>query len=77
MLGTTAQPRRCYGGAMALGLLRGRGHIGAGSLEGVCAAVDDLARSDEEPRAGRGRAELVDVKVRDVAAALHGLGEPA
>ncbi len=62
---------------MVLPLLLRRGHIGVGPLGGVFPAVDDLPRPDEDPRTRRGLAELVDVKVRDLAPALHRLGQPA
>ena len=47
-----------------------RGHIGAGQFERLVAAVGDLARPDEDSFPGRGRAELVQVEVRDVAPTL-------
>src|ERR1035437_2425712 len=77
MLATTALLGWCYGTATALRLLLRRGHIGAGPLERVFAAVDDLPRPDEDPRTGRGLAELLDVKVCDVDPALHRLGQRA
>src|ERR1039458_1932768 len=77
MLATTALLGWCYGTATAWQLLLRRGHIGAGPLEHVFPAVEDLARPDEDPRTGRGLAELFDVMVRDVAPALHGLGQRA
>ena len=42
MLATTVLPGCCYGTATALPLLLRRGHIGAGPLERVFPAVDDL-----------------------------------
>src|ERR1035441_2931139 len=77
MLATMELLRRCYGTAMGLRLLLGRGHIGVGPLARVFAAVDDLPGPDEDPRPGRGLAELADVKVRNLAPALHGLGQRA
>src|ERR1035441_3725425 len=86
MLATIALLWRCYGAAAVLPWSLalpgsgvpwrfGRGNIGAGPLERVFAAVDDLARPDEDPRTGRGVAELLDVKVRDVAPASHRAGQ--
>src|ERR1019366_3434973 len=88
MLATIALLWRCYGAAAVLPWSLalpgsgvpwrfGRGNIGAGPLERVFAAVDDLARPDEDPRTGRGVAELLDVKVRDVAPASHRAGQRA
>ena len=77
MLATTVSLAWCWRAATVLRLLLWRGHIGAGPLERVFPAVDDLPRPDEDPRTGRGPAELVDVKVRDLAPALHRLGQPA
>ncbi len=77
MLATMALLRYCSGPAMVLPLLPRRGHIGAGPLERVFPTVDDLPRPEEDPRTGRGVAELVEVKVRDLTPALHRLGQPA
>lgn len=50
---------------MDLLLVLRRGHVGVGPLQRVFPAVDDLPRSNEDPRTGRGLAEFVCVKVRD------------
>ena len=62
--------------AKVLQLFLRRGHIGEGHLERVFPAVEDLPRPDEDPRTGRGLAELVGIEVRDLAPALQRLGQP-
>src|ERR1019366_1732915 len=77
MLATMGLLWRCYGVAMAVPLLLRRGHIGAGPLERVFPAGDDLGRPEKSPRSARGLAELLEVMVRDVAPALPCLGKRA